>query len=673
MKRSIIGLTVACSLLIFGCSEQRVDDEPAVAVDRPSILLITLDTTRADSIGPDAVGVETPEFNQIAARGKRFTNAYATVPETLPSHTSMMTGLYPAGHGVHENARYIPDSARLVAEILQQEGYRTAAFISAYPLGRQFGIARGFEVFDDQLDGSAERRAATTTERALDWLDDQRDGPLFLWVHYFDPHHPYEPPPPFDDRYHENPYLGEIAAMDEQIGRLVSSFEDATQHQTAIILAGDHGEGLGEHGEQQHGNLVYQSTMLVPLVLAGPEVEPGIVDEAVSSRRIFHTILDWAGLDRSQSLLRRDASEVVVGEAMKPYLQYGWQPQIMAVEGAVKVIHAGRIESYDLSEDPNERNDRSNELDLSRELRQAIREYPLPSLKPSPSAGALSDEDRRQLASLGYVSSDTRPVIRVDAPRPADMTQLFGTLDKASGAFVAGDYRQAIPLLQSILEQDPHNLMTALRLAAAYSALGRHDQAMEAFERAADIAPESADVHHYLALHHLRRGDWRAATPLLERVLEREPNRLPAVEALSQVREQEGRFQDALDLLDRALTMKGASAHDLERKGRLAMALSRTPTAIEAFEALRSIQGNGFDHHLELGVLYVDAKRFSDARDMLEQVQPSDPDYPMALFKRAQVSVLLGEPDSATWIALARKHANEVTRPLIERERLFTR
>src|SRR5262245_61524825 len=201
---------------------------------RPSIVLITLDTTRADAIGPEASGVETPAFNALAARGRRFRQAYATVPETLPAHASLMSGLYPAGHGVHENARVVAREHVLLAERLQQAGYRTAAFVSAFVLARRFGLARGFDVYDDTLaEGAAERPAAETTERALAFLRAQPQ-PLFLWVHYFDPHAPYAPPEPFRSRYAGKPYLGEVAAMDEQLGRLVRAFEQRVAEPRAI-------------------------------------------------------------------------------------------------------------------------------------------------------------------------------------------------------------------------------------------------------------------------------------------------------------------------------------------------------------------------------------------------------------------------------------------------------
>lgn len=658
--------TVVFSL--FACHP--AEEVAAPPTPPPSILLVTLDTTRADSIGPEADRVTTPAFDALASTGARFRQAYATAPQTLPSHASMLTGLYPAGHGIHENARYLGHAVPLIAERLRDAGYATAAFVSAYPLARQFGLHRGFEIYDDALpDGATERSAASTTDRAIAWLSERRSGPRFLWVHYFEPHHPYEPPEPFRSEYAENPYLGEIGAMDRELGRLIEQFEKETSGPAAVLVAGDHGESLGEHGEAQHGNLVYQGAMHVPLVIAGPGVEPATIDTPVSIRRVFHTILDWAGVTSDQSLRRGDG-EVVLGEAMQPFLQYGWQPQVMAVEGRRKVIQAGGIEIYDPIADPGETNDLSGGVDLSRAVRQALREYPLPSAE-SPADGEISEEDRRQLASLGYVSSVAAPPVRADAPRPADMAHLFGDLERASTLFVREEYAKAIPLLERILAADPGNLSAALRLAAAHSALGHSSEALAAFRRAEAIAPDSADVRHFLALHHLKSGDAGRAAPLLERVLEQQPNRLPTIEALASVRERQGRIEEALRLRQKALAMKSADPTDEIRVGELAMATGNTTAAIEALENARAMQGPQFRHDLELGVLYLDARRLPEAREALDRVPASHPAYPMALFKRAQVSVLLNEPNRAERIAAARRYANPTTRELIARESLF--
>jgi choline-sulfatase len=657
------------TLAAVACSKEKAGSA-SVTAPRPSILLVTLDTTRADAIGPEAPGAETPAFNALAARSLRFRYAYATAPQTLPSHASMLTGLYPGGHGVHENARYLSPSHPLVAERLREAGYRTAAFVSAYPLARAFGLARGFEVYDDELaDGRAERSATETADRVIGWLRGAGSDPIFLWVHFFDPHYPYEPPEPFRARFEGNPYRGEIAAMDAQLGRVVAEFERLARGPVAILVAGDHGESLGEHGEAQHGKLLYQGVMRVPLLIAGPGVDPAVSDAPVSIRRIFHTILDWAGVDRSGSL-RESSAEVVMGEAMEPFLQYGWQPQVMAVDGNRKAIHAGAIEIYDVGADPGESRDLAASGELSRAAREAIREYPIPSPSAS-SKETLTDEDRRRLASLGYVSSESRPVIRKDAPRPRDMVHLFEDLDRASGLFVREEYRTAIPLLERILAEDPYNVSTALRLATAHSMLGHDEPALAALKKAESIAPSSPDVRAYRALHYARSGDWTRAIPLLEAVLAESPDRVPALEALAEGRERQGRLEDAFHLREKLLSLKTPSPAELIRAGELAMRLGRTDPALRAFEKARSLQGPEFRHDLELGVLYLAARRLHEARAALDRVGPSHPGYPMALFKRAQVSVLLGEPDRNERIALARKHADPATRELIARERLF--
>jgi choline-sulfatase len=667
-------LALSAALLVPACGRATAPapgPSGAATAARPSILLVTLDTTRADAIGPEASGIETPAFDALARRGRRFRQAYATVPETLPSHTSMMTGLYPAGHGVHQNARVLAAVHPLLAEKLRAAGYRTVALVSSFVLARRFGLARGFDVYDDALPaGRAERSAAETTDRALALIGQNPGQPLFLWVHYFDPHAPYLPPEPFRSRFAARPYLGEIAAMDVQLGRLVQAFEQRATGPVAIAVAADHGEGLGDHGESQHGNLLYQSTMHVPLVLRGPGIAPGTVDTPVSTRRLFHTILDWAGLGSADSL-RAAAPEIVLGEAMKPFLAYGWLPQVLAVEGRYKAIRAGRLEVYDVASDPRETRDLASSAALPRALRTALLDYPTPSLEAAPPAEALGDDERRQLASLGYVSGGATPPLRADAPRPVEMARLFDLLEKASGLFVREEYRAAIPLLQRILAEDPHNLDAALRLAAAYSALGQDARAEAAFERAAAIAPQSPDVRTYLALHYARGRDWIRAVPLLERVVADSPDRLPALEALAVIRQRQGRVEEAIALRRKIYGLRDPSAAELVQLGELAMGAQQTALAIESLEKARSLQGAAFAHDLELGVLYLAARRFPEARDALDRVPPSHPEYPMALFKRAQVSVLLGEPDRQARIERARQRADATTRTLIANERLF--
>ena len=646
VTRSCVTSVTLALILFAACSKTREAPPPP---PRPSILFITLDTTRADAMTPEIA----PVFTSLAKRGMEFRQAYTAVPQTLPAHVTMLTGVYPAAHGVHENARPLGGDHPTVAEKLRASGYHTAAFVSAFALARRFGVARGFEVFDDDFGARAERPAKETTDRALAWLGQQKGGPFFLWVHYYDPHYPYTPPEAYRARFAKQPYYGEVAFMDSEMGRLVN----AVKGPVAIVIAGDHGEGLGEHGEMQHGNLLYQATTHVPLLLIAPGVKAGTSDAPISTRRVFDMIMNAAV---------PSPEKVIAGEAMKPFLDYGWQPQVMAIEGRQKTILAGTTEVYDVIADPAESHNLAAQANVSREVRATLREYPVPSLQEAATASAnLSDEERRQLAAIGYVSATVKPVVRKDAPRPADMAELFPLLDQASGLFVREQYAAAIPLLERILKKDPHNLDAALRLATAHSALGHDQQAIDAFMRAQAIAPDSPDVRTYLALHYARGRDWQRAVPMLEQILAQSPDKGPALEALAILRARQGRLDEALALRQKLYALRTPTPGELVSMGMLAMQMGNTNAAIDAFEKAHQ------DHDLELGVLYLSAHRFEEARAALDRVPPSHPDYAMALFKRAQVSVLLNEPDAPARIAAARAHANATTRPLIEKETLF--
>ncbi len=649
----------------------------------PDLLLVTLDTTRADAMGYDVPTVghdqaPTPRLDALAASGVAFTQAYTTAPMTLPAHTSMLTGLYPSEHGIHENARTLDPSHTLLAARLKEKGYRTAAFVSGLPLSSQFGLSRGFEHYDDDFgEGIAERSAAETTERALAWLGGSGGGdpleraPIFLWVHYFDPHEPYDPPEPWRSRV-ADPYLAEIAAMDSELGRLVERFvERDGEHR--FLIVGDHGEGRGDHGEALHGNLLYQGVMRVPMVAGGAGVQAGrIVQRPVSVRRVFDTLQGWAGGGSEFDLLD-PAAETVLGEAMKPHLQYGWQPQVMAVRDSLKVIRAGTDEIYDPLTDPGEMHDLAGEREepLPSELLDPLEKYPVPVKATLTQGDDLDTETRAQLAALGYVDWGGAAVPRANPPAPRDMTALFGDLDRGSGWFVRGDYEKAIEPFERVAAQDPENLMVWVRLGVAHSLLGHEPRASEYLERARRLAPGSLDVRHYLAMHLLRFERDEEAAALLESVLQGMPNRLPALQGLARVRERQGRIEEASALLERIVAITPDSAPSQLRLGELRMALGDTAGALSAFEQAQMLQGERFSHDLELGVLYLAAGDPARARESLDRVPTSHPGYPMALFKRAQVSVLLDEPDKQRRIRDALEGADETTRVLIRNERLF--
>ena len=675
-------LTAALALLACGSDSSGTassgDTASAGARDpeRPSILLITLDTTRADALGIETDRVDTPNLDALAARGQVFTQAYATAPMTLPAHTSILTGLYPTEHGIHENGRRFADAERLLAKQLKPLGYTTAAFVSAFPLAAEFGLSSGFDHYDDDLGKDrAERPANETTDRALQLLAREDARPLFVWVHYFDPHEPYEPPEPYRSEYPEAPYLGEIAFLDQELGRLVAAFEARLEGAPyRILVAGDHGQGLGDHGEALHGNLLYQGVMRVPLIISGTEVSAGRIDKPVSTRRIFDTVLAWARDGRTASGLLGDDREVVLAEAIKPYLQYGWQPQVMAVEGTIKIIRSGDLEVYDLLSDPAEERNLSGQIEVDPAVMEILRSHWERALAGSGDAAAvLGQEAKQRLASLGYVGSEGRAVLRDDAPNPRDMVDLFHDLEVGSVLFMRNEYDKALPLYEKVLEADPDNPAVCLHLAVAHSVLGHEEAALEYFEKARRISPDSVDLQHYLAMHHFRFQQWDVAEPLFEIVLAATPDRLPALECLAQIRERQGRIPEASSLLERIAALKSDPVAEVLKLGEMRMSLGDTQGAIHAFERARALQGEDFNHFLELGVLYMADRQLPESAASLDRVTPAHPAYPLALFKRAQVSVLLAEPDREQRIQLARDHADATTAPLIANERLFQR
>ena len=316
----------------------------------------------------------------------------------------------------------------------------------------------------------------------------------------------------------------------------------------------------------------------------------------------------------------------------------------MAVAGKVKAILAGRIENYDLAADPRESTNLGSGAPLPAGMRKALDDYPTPSPDVARAPENLDEDAKRRLAALGYVSAGAAPAVRRDAPRPADMTALFPVIEEAAAYFAAGDFGRAIPPLQRILAKDPHNLDAALRLATAHSTLGHEAEAVSAFQRAAAIAPKSQDVRTYLGLHYARTAEWRRAMPLLEQVVAESPDRLTAVEGLARP----------------------------ARAGRAGRHGSGTHRRGAGRIRARAHAPSGVVHNdLELGVLYLASRRFAESKTALDRALAARPDDPMALFKRAQVRVLLREPDAAARIALARQKADATTRSLIERERLF--
>jgi arylsulfatase A-like enzyme len=348
---------------------------PPAPVRHPDVLLVSIDTLRADHATPALM----PSLTALAARGLRFTAARTVAPLTLPAHTSLMTGLYPPRHGVRLNGvRGISPAVRTLAQAFKDAGYDTAAFVGAFVLDRRFGLSQGFAEYDDRIARpasaterlEAERRGGDVADRALAWLRQQppaSERPVFLWVHFYDPHAPYVPPAAARARAGGDAYSGEVSYADEQLGRVIAAFESAGRHDLVVAVVGDHGESLGEHGEPGHGMLLYEGALRIPVVLAGRGISRGERAEPVSLVDVAPTVLARAGVGALPDIDGRDllaggepdSSREVYGETEYPRTA-GWSPLSMVANARWKLVEAPSPELYDITADGGESSNRAD-------------------------------------------------------------------------------------------------------------------------------------------------------------------------------------------------------------------------------------------------------------------------------------------------------------------------
>lgn len=551
-----------------------------------SFLLVTLDTTRADHLGPyGAAKTDTPTLSALAADGVVFERAYATTPVTLPSHTSLLTGLDPTEHGVHNNGRhYVADSTTTLAEILRSRGFKTAAFLSAAVLDQRYGLAQGFTVYDDDLNRGkakelrmiAERPAEVTVSAALDWLDQvQVTDRFFLWLHLFDPHIPYEPPAPYEERFRDRPYAGEIAYMDAQIGRLLQH-PRLHRDQTVVAAIADHGESLGEHGEATHAMLAYDSTLHIPWILRWPRGPQGKrLTHAVSQVDLLPTVVELLGLelpselsltglsqvaamhDLSSSASSSAPQRVLYGESLVAFYTYGWAQLRVAREGHWKLIRAPTPELYNLARDPGEtsnllkqKNVRAADVkraaDLERQLTALIGDETEAEVLP------LDRQAEAQLRSLGYLGSRGTGKRR-ERPDPKDVIDLHRAIEKAEALLSRRDFAAAIDELRVVLRRDPENLTAISGLARAYSETARGEEAINALRRALQLAPKDSGLHLTMATLLGKRGQLEQALAEAEVALALEPHSVDARIEKARYLAQLGRRPEVAALLEAAL------------------------------------------------------------------------------------------------------------------------
>ncbi len=495
-----------------------------------NVVLITLDTLRADRVecyGYD--GVETPNLNALAARGIRFEDAVASVPLTLPSHASILTGNYPPTHGVRDNGihRLTPGHTTL-AERLQEEGYTTAAFVASFVLDRRYGTDQGFDVYDDIINtgdpdsshwqSRPERRGDRVVDSAMGWLEEnERTGegrPFFLWLHLYDPHEPYDPPQPFKSRYAGNGYDGEVAFTDQQVGRLVDRLRSLELlDDTLLVVVGDHGEGLGEHGEQTHGRLIYETTMRVPLIFHAPSVLPEgrvVDDRVVATVDIAPTLMDLLGIapfdcDGVSLLLRpTDDDRSIYIETLTPNLKHGWAPLHGLRRHTDKFIQAPTPEYYDLADDPTETLNLYNHDEKAERLEAELAAM-LESFPTAANAGVEVDPvAARNLAALGYVAAESLPV--EGRPLLADPKEMVALWDRrtaqAKALLEKKQFAEALSLLEEMVADMPGDSDLWSMLAVAQADGAQFDDAIQSRLKSIELHP--TEVNHWIHLAQLQ-------------------------------------------------------------------------------------------------------------------------------------------------------------------------
>jgi len=603
-------------------------------VDKPNVVLITLDTTRADHLGSYGhAEARTPATDALARTGVRFTQAATPVPLTLPAHASMMTGLYPTYHGVRLNGTTALSQDRTtMAEVFTHAGYQTGAFIGAFVLDSRWGLNQGFGVYDDQFDlhkfrhldlAGVQRRGDEVMDRALGWLDGHKQGPFFAWVHLYDAHSPYEPPEPlltdFRNRGLAGLYDGEIAFADQQVARCISWLQrSGLDQRTVVVVAGDHGEALGSHGEGTHGYFVYDYALHVPLIISTPidDLRGVQVDEQVSLVDVFPTVLALAGLDvpgrvHGRSLVplmfgvAPEHPPYAYGESMTPSVQYGWSPLHCLRSPRYKFVQAPRPELYDLAADPGESHNIIREQqDVARRMGDELKRVMDDTSRdaPAPEAANLDRETLQRLASLGYVGGGS-PAPKSAATSgtladPKDRLAAFVEVQRAGELMGRDEYAPAIEALEAALKEDPTMPQARVMLGSCYSEMGRTSDASHQFDS----------------------------------VLKDDPQSIAALIGLANVMLAQGQTADVIALCNRTLSLDDRNTQAYTLLGDVYIGRHEPAKALPYLEKAVQIQPKLTQNQVNLAACLIDVKNFPRAQQMLEAVLSGHPRFPGAQF-----------------------------------------
>jgi arylsulfatase A-like enzyme/Flp pilus assembly protein TadD len=640
-----------------------VDAAYAAEAPRPNVLLVTIDTLRPDSLGWVAGANSTPTIDALATGAVAFPAAVAPAPLTLPAHTSLFSGLVPRRHGVRDNHQVVGVAPPLLAERLSAAGYHTAAFVSGFPLTAQFGLARGFATYDDHLsagDGAwLERPADQTAAAVRAWLG-EAPAPWFLWVHFYDPHFPYVPPPGMARPGRRGDYDGEVAWVDRQLGTILAALPPAAPGSRLTILAGDHGEALGGHGEGTHGFFIYDDTVLVPLLFSWPgRLAPRRSAAAARLVDVAPTVLDLLDLvplpqsdGVSLAPLLTGASEDLPPayiETLQPWYSYGWAPLSAVRHGAWKLIAAPTPELYDLARDPEESDNlfghgHAQELELRRYLRAAE------SAPPAIGAGVSDPQALERLRALGYLGStpESAEPPRTGLADPKDRLALRELLTGADEALRQGQLEHGVELLTRALAEEPGNRFAQARLGIALVELDRPQEAERALARALELAPEDPETRAAHAELLMRSGRSAEAVGEWMEVLRLQPERVAAWSNLGAALGLSGQAERAVAAYQRAAELEPETQDRWVRLAFAAFAAGQIPQAIEHLERAAGLGGEqDFTHAGALGLLLLRAGRSGEARTWLGRSRPPEAEFADARLALARLLLTRGDVEGA--------------------------
>jgi len=629
---------------------------------RANLLLVTIDTLRADRTG----GHLTPSLNALAARGARFLNARSPVPLTLPAHASLMTGLLPPRHGVRMNGvhRLSPDVPTL-ATTLHAAGYRTGAIIGAYVLDRRFGLARGFDTYDAEIprraeiagELEAERRGEIVADRAIAWLNARRfDAPFFLWMHLYDPHAPYAPPASWLERAGGQPYDGEVAYADAQLGRVIDALQAGGQaDRTLVVVAGDHGESLGEHGEPTHGLLVYEGAVRIPLVIAGPGVRRAERTDAASLVDVLPTVRRLIGFEPAAGTDGRDllAPKAEAAEA-EVYLETeypdaaGFAPLRALVDGRWKYVGGAEPEElYDLAVDAGEQSDVSGShrgvVDAMARRARDMTAGAAPSSTVAP-----SPEVADRLRALGYVASSpadtSNPAAR---PSPRLLVTVWPAFQAALGDMAAKRTDRAVPALAALARDFPDSLLFQSSYGRALDEAGRSTEALAVYRRAAARWPQNTALLQGLATASRSAGLPDEALKAEQAVLAIDPTDAAAENGIGLLHADQGRAEASRDAFRRAIALEPNVVSYWVNLGNACRAAGQAREADEAYRRALALDQTSVDAMNGIGVLLVQAGRAGEAAGWFERAVAASPEFYEAWLNLGIARQEQGDHDSA--------------------------